>query len=261
MSELIQMRRQIELSDAAEALDKAIKQLPEKVTLSWVSYDESLPDDAIKEIFDGKDYYEAYWFNELECDNRHYYISETIADLDITSEEQNLIEQNGLREDLEMEIAERDEADLFGDLLRNTGHKWMRYDLDIEIPGYVTDEYLEELLEEALPLGNLNVTSDTVKGLGSGGGLYLLWYGDVTPFVNACLTEQPMDVTWTNPSLVLFERVMGSGWDVDTEGTITLRFDPNNIWLDEGKWSYSGDVCGGLYAARNTFPVTTKEVS
>ena len=86
-----------------------------------------------------------------------------------------------------------------------------------------------------------------------GGTLHIIWRGDPAPIVGACdairygQADPPAAIRWRDPSILVLDRMSGSGMDAKIVGTVTLPFDPALVDVDTEGAGYSWTEVAGPY--------------
>lgn len=259
-----------------QAYDRALDAIPKEVHLVYVGYDDKLSDQQIQAAFEGTLPYEIGDFDEWESEAR-YNGTWNEVEANVDGEDLDLLRgDQGRFDDLWLAVQERDMSDPFGDLARQTPHKWMRYGIDVEVASIWSSEP-EEIEEdmaniaEALNIErtpeNLSLLRELVTEAG-GGRLNILWYGEVAELIAAAQLcdengeQEPQTITWEKPHLLIHDRYNGAGHMVDFPGTITLPFKRELLKLDARNvgngYSWSDEIAG-LTSDRGTTTVTITE--
>lgn len=264
----------------ARILDEAMDNLERTYQLVYVDYRDELTDEQIVKILDGRingelddvtnEVDECFW--EARSDNAYDAAFAAIGeqdDIDFLREH-----DEGSFEDILLAVQERDESDIFGDLLRNTGMKVFRYDLNLDVSPSLDmddDELDEAVVAIAAAAGidlnthNAIVILNMIQCATYGGHLYVIWQGDVEDIVNATTAKvwrnDESDITFTNPTLLILDQLNGSGMECSVEGTIVRRFDPALAHLDTGQSYGWSDIIGGVSHNAYRTSVTFSEVS
>jgi hypothetical protein len=241
----------------------------DKVELVYISQGEELSDKQIQTAFAGTPSWENGDFDEYESEARHAGLWSTL-EYHVDHEDLDLIRADQSRfEELQLAVEERDESDPFMTLARMTPHKWMRYVANWDAEPWPYDNLTDDIAGIAAQLGidreaHDKLLQDLVTEA-NGGGVYVLWYGDVEELIVAAQNcdhegkQVPQTITWENPHLLVLDCMSGSGHMVDFPGTITLPFDRARLMLDARNvgngYSWSDDVAG-LAGDRGTTTVT-----
>jgi hypothetical protein len=267
------LRRQVESiegvvrkPDMTKVYERALAELPDKVQLVDVEYDDQLRDEQIQKLFDGD---ELSVFEELDegfADSRHYGMEYVLND--VLGDDRALLERHApeLAERLRDEINERDESDALGDLLRRSGSRLVRYrlggedDYDLEPNSWSWDEdEIEEAAKALAETAGVPYEGDNVLRFRSlvveasyGGVLEVIWYADVEDLYKALEFDgegKPTAVgtiTWTDPDLLVLDAMNGSGHNEAIKGQISVPFDPSRLTLDSQGWGYGWDKIAGV---------------
>ncbi len=266
-------------------LAKAIAEIPENLELTFVEYDDKLTNEQVAELLTGENETSIDTLDEWESENRHhgeqYQINEIRESLD--DEERDLLDD--VEDELREALWEADKSDPFGDLIRRTPDKWLRYWIDER--DLDTDELIDrvfigvngvgEVLDALGLLGTDQHTpeleqeiADVLAESGSANAIYLLWHGDIEAPIRAAAYDFGSDpktmsttVTFKDPYLLLFNPFNGSGYAERIHVTITRQFDPDHIKLDErgggGGYSFTDETCGGWHYDGDTTVTFNRE--
>jgi hypothetical protein len=255
--------------------ERALATLPEKVTLGYVDYDDSLSDNQIRSLFAGEWLYEDASFDEWYSDMRAHNANESIKE-NVDEEDREILDEALLLDELRYALEERDDWDPASELLNRTGTKWMRYKVGLDVPDtcFVSDEELAETVAEILSAVNLDEThAPAVRAMlaeaSHTGSLWVFWHGDIAPLVEAAQRVDadgnpvPQTVTFTGADLLNYDGFGGAGYSTEfpMDLTITLPFDRDNLRLDAGDGSFSDWVCGGLYAKQDATVTVTPDAN
>jgi hypothetical protein len=262
-------------AEVDDAYDRAVAALPDKVELIYVTYDDGLTDDQIQSVFDGKTLWDDPHLEEFESDGRATGVDQVIDEYVDTDDLAILAQGNGEKLDgLRYTIEERDESDMYADLARQAGHKWLRYSIDfwatspwVSGPAEISTDVRDIAERLGIELSENERLLGALVDEGGPGNVFVLWYGAVDELIMACQRVDhegnpvPQTITWEGPHLLILDGLNGSGHMVDFAGTITLPFHREQLKLDAraaGGYSWSRDVAG-LSASRNTTTVTITE--
>lgn len=264
--------------------DRIVEQIPEKVDLGYVHYDDELQVDDIQACLseggrnDVENRLADLWFDD-RCRNEREAIEEAVAALDDDVDYDDL--DPDLIDDLREVLWGRDQFDAFTELLRHTPRKMFRcpfptrdegddFDTPLQTQAVewcsTDDEFTaeNERLAEATGLP-VDYIRDTMLQVGQWGSeVSLLWYGDVRPVIEAMAAQEFQGVpghTFTFPAgsahLLIFGRMEGSGYVADDPIPVDITIPVPLGWLELDErgagtgWSYSDDVAG---LVRGCFP-------
>lgn len=251
------------------AMARALDAIPRDVELVYLNQGDELMDKQIQHAFTGAPPYEDTAFDEFESEARYHGL-QGILEYYVDDEDLALIRGDQDRFDnLEITVQERDTSDPFMALARKTPHKWMRYVANWDTEPWPYENAEDDITGIAEQLGiDRDVHADLLRELvteANGGGVYVLWYGEVENLIVAAQTNDfdgnqvPQTITWENPHLLVLDCMGGGGHMVDFPGTITLPFDRVRLMLDARNvgngYSWSQDVAG-LAGDRGTTTVT-----
>ncbi|MEU0214051.1 hypothetical protein ABZ281_02640 [Streptomyces sp. NPDC006265] len=251
----------ISTADLAEAAaELVISRLDEKYSLVYVDRGDCLTDEQIGKMFAGE---EEVLDSEWESENR-WHGENAVLDNLLDEDARDFLAEHDALERVRAAISERDESDPLGDLMRETGSKLFRYRLDAEAeadPWRFSDEKVEDAartLGSAAGLDfldNAGALRELVAHASYGGGLYVLWRGDVKPVYDAVCKIRWNDpapeitVQWTDPELLVLDTWNGAGHSVRVRGTVRLPFAPDRLSLDVARsghgYSWTDTVGGG----------------
>ena len=237
--------------------------LPKTVTLGYVDYRDNFDENlecvqkAIREreitpIFDEGINEDWLWDNEWE--SMKYYVEELRMDLKSGGYEEDDIEEflQDNEDWIRDIIGDRNDADIIGDLLRNTSDPVMFYDLNVYIDecGYDNElvEYSVKRIKKALGILQKEKKYDKdltmmVEQASYGGRLVIYFRKDVEDMIE---TKSYNTIQFSNPMVAIIDTYNGSGDNVDLEGVIvTLPYNPENVFIDKLiKYNYTYEVCG-----------------
>jgi hypothetical protein len=233
--------------------------LAETYDLAYVSQGDRITDEQLAYIFEHGHEPESFydWLDE----SRHHYAIEALEELIPDRLEREALRRTDDWDDLIDEIKERDNSNVFRDLLRETPRVLMRYalgdvdeDLDLDQDSWNWSE--EQVTSAARKIGeivgldfvHLPELRELVVNATYGGKLYVIWYGDVDDVVQASFDDSVQrTISWTEPYLLVLDRFNGSGHDVKIGHgeTITVRWDRTRLVVDDHDFGYGWDrVCG-----------------
>lgn len=253
---------------ARAAADLVISRLAEKYELVYIDRGNYLADEAIHKLFAGEgDVLDDDWLFENKRQGTKH-VLENLLDEDA----RQFLEDHDALDRVTEEIENRDYSDPIGDLMRETGSKLFRYRLDGESPANSWEFSDDQLTEAARALAeaagidfwdNTVALRELVANASYGGGLYVLWRGDIKPVYDAVCKRRFHDpapeitVQWTDPDLLVLDQWNGSGHVVRVRGTVRVPFAPDLLALDivRGPGGYSwADVVGGGYQPESSEP-------
>lgn len=247
--------------------------LDEHYTLVWAAYDDQFSEEQLAEMFTEGTDPESFmdWYSDAARDAAQEVIHALVPD----PHEWVEFHHSEQIDELRITIEERDNSEVFDQLLRNTGSVLLRYavtedeEFDLEPDSWRWDE--AEVNAAARKLGDLLPGVDftflpelreLVQNATYGGTLYVLWYGDVDEVVKASFDDAtPRTITWTDPSVVCLDRYNGSGHDVQLKGlTLTLPWSRERITPDSQGFGYGWDQVCGLNKGAYRNEITLAEV-
>lgn len=265
--------------DPDEILGKAIAGLDRSYELVYVDYRDQLDDDQIRNALAGN--YEqvdhSIWeFADEARRESSWQVAENLVSDDVLSEEELEVlrcSDGDQMSELLIAIEERDSSDPMADLLRHTGSHLLRFKLDYELApdswNWTEDETEEAMREIAEETGldyeaNRGALSSLVANATYGGQLYVLWTGDVQeiaePVLQMAYGNDPdgsYTITWRDPTLLVLDRMNGSGMDAAITGEITRPLTIGSVEADDIKGAgYSWtETTGGVRMARGDVSV------
>jgi len=263
----------------AELLAKALAALPTTVTLRYFDYREELSDEQLQQIIDGHANDLDNDIIDYNADNDYDTMLEVLKEVLPDSTERDILSDS---EDewgeFQQAVWDRDDSGSPVDaLLKLTGDKLFRYSLELTIDETDTPRHdVFDALGDGVPRTPKNVSevNEMVANASYGGQLYVIFYGSAFDVLNPLMQREygnididtELNITFTNPHLVLLDKMNGSGMDCAIEGTITKPFHTENVELD-GKArgnGYTWDQTAGVYypAYKCDFTISEpKEVS
>lgn len=91
-----------------------------------------------------------------------------------------------------------------------------------------------------------------------GGRLFIIWHADVQELWGGCVTTgdekwtwdtTKYTISWTDPNIVILDRLNGSGMDSRVKGTITRAYDPGKLRVDSEDSCGWDEICGLVKSA------------
>jgi len=231
--------------------ERVLGDLPERIHLCDIDYRDELNNDQVQQLITGSDYPEGLdeYIDERRIDGAHFEIDKLLG-----PEEVELLQDADLWDALRFEIMDRDTSDPFTDLMRNTPDKMVRYDLGIDVDtgwGSTPEEYGEtaDLIAGTVGLPDQRETIiEVLEEAGDGGRAFIIWNADVSDLYEATCSTETCTISWKDPTLLVLNRICGSGMDGTLNGTVTLPFDRSNLAVDERGagtgYSWTDDVAG-----------------
>ena len=244
----------------ADALAAVIANaLPDRVRLIDPDYRDGLtPADVQRCIREGSDavrdtVYDWAW--EAEHQSMTYYATEYLPGWIAAMSGDDAVWE-AVRETL----WERDDSDPVAAMLRHTGSLLMRYRLDYDVAPSADPDAAAYDVAHALGLDGEGYLRNREAILGMlaecsyyGGTLHIIWHGDAAPIVDACdairyeQADPPTAIRWRDPSILVLDRMNGSGMDAKIVGTVTLPFDTELVDVDTEGAGYSWTEVAGPY--------------
>lgn len=247
----------------------ASEAIGETTTLWYLGQGDQLDRDQLQKLFGGMlESFDESVFESADEARRHYARQELAglpaivrdAAEDDLSLEQELIEM----------IEGRDDSDVQADLIRATPRQLFRYKLSPDWWGHGqahrrSDEDHEDFafdIASALGLDGATFRElrDDLIELSTEGGdaqeLYVIWYGEVRELAELVIGVQaeqaghdtPRTISWYEPSVVLLDRMGGSGHDVTLKAgaQVKVPFDPDLLCLDDEGFGYGWDATASV---------------
>lgn len=243
---------------ARDSLVQVLNGLDSTYDLGYVDHDDQLSDDQVSVLLEGGDLWSDAHYDHWESENRaegeHRALEDALEDL--AADERELLERHGLVETVREEIVGRDVSDLEGDLLRRTPARMFRHPVGGHLVPSGSDAWdAEEMEEEAAAIADaagvdLGENRDALVGMvqnaPDGGELNVLWYARPADLIPRG-ADEVKTVVFTDPHLLVHDRVMGSGDTAKVKGSVTVPWDPEEVALDHGRMSWSDDIAGVAY--------------
>jgi hypothetical protein len=239
---------------ARAILNHAIADLPERTYLYETDLRDTLSDEQLVTLLAGGwDQLEGEfdeWLLEQGADATDCYVSEVVpraGDRDLLCEFDLLVE-------LEEQVRRRNRSEPLRDLLRHTSSPVLRYDLDHDVEGALTlaggDALSEAARELAAAAGidllaNGKAIRELLLNAGYGGRLQVLFSTDLQRLVDALADAGPQRIIFSDPTLLVYDRLNGSGMEAPVVGAVTRPLRAEDLRLDSGPYSWS-DIVGGL---------------
>jgi hypothetical protein len=238
--------------------------LPARVSLYHVDYNDSLDDhaDLLQECIQGTPdkLYEKIdeWYQDSPFYAFEYYDKDIKSDIkrafDVGSDEAEEIFEE-YREEIRDELYNRDDSDVYKDLLRNTKSFAMFYDTGYEVSdgswswGERTMKQVVKEIKKTLGIKIKDNTWDKeidmmVRQASYGGQLVVYFYDSVDDFIG--VEEDKNMIRLYNAHVAIIDTSGGSGDNCYLGGVeIVLPFDKSNLYICKAvKYSYTHDVCG-----------------
>lgn len=237
--------------------------LPTKTTLHYVDYRESLDGmtDSIQIGLNSNDWSSLYQAIDEAYIDDSYYIDEVKKELRNDLEKKYDIDKDEAQEildeyedELRDEIYERDDSDVFKDLLQNTTAFIAHYDTGYEVPEGSWQwsrrrvEYEKKQIKKHLGIHGINKWDDEIRKLiynaSYGGQINIYFELDLKEFMKRENVEENGAINFTGVVWIgIVDHGNGSG-DVEDFHDINLKFayNPNNVFLEESikyNWTYS----------------------
>lgn len=253
------------------AADLVISRLGEKYELVYVNQGDRLSEEQLHRLFakdaeaSGIDHAEDVLAPDWLDENRYHGTQHVLGEL-LDDDAREFLEKHDVLDQVRHAIEERDQSDPISDLMNGTGPQLFRYALDEEAkadPWRFSDAEAEEAARAlAAAAGidfwdNVGALQELVAHSPYGGGLHILWRGDVRAVWDAVNkvrgalpdAEPAITVQWTDPELLVLDTWNGSGHTVKVRGTVALPFEPARLSLDTvrgaGGFSWTNVVgCG-----------------
>ncbi|MFI7083936.1 hypothetical protein ACIBUR_10050 [Streptomyces anulatus] len=256
---------------AQAAADFVINRLGEKYELVHIDQGDRLSEEQLHRLFaededaSGLDHAEGVLDFDWLDENRYHGTQHVLGEL-LDDDTREFLEKHDVLDQVRHAIEERDQSDPIGDLMDGTGPQLFRYRLDVEVggdPWRASEEKLTataKMLAEGAGLDfpdNFSELRELVAHASYGGGLHILWRGDVRAVwdavnkIRGALPDAKPTITvqWTDPELLVLDTWNGSGHTVKVRGTVRLPFDPARLSLDTdrapGGYSWTNVVGAG----------------
>lgn len=277
-------------ADGAESSTEITAKMDETVDLVFVEYDDKLTDEQVNMVLAGRwseveDAVESV-FAESRENNLIEECEKAAAaagyDWDELSET--------VQETVRYEVERRDGSDPVADLLRQTPKQLLRTCLGQPGPlagaawqeDFGNDEAIairHEAVAGILRGAGLNTatpeaTSAIAELVSESGGMWhegvdldVLWYGDVATASSSPSSEHSGSntLTFTNPTILLIDRINGSGHEVRILGQVRKNLAPNldqedlerteKVYLDSAAGGYGWDSIAGVVKSAYESPV------
>jgi len=246
-------------------LDELKSMLPKNIEFVYIDYSESFDDNPqlLQKIVSAGNTLpaEEYMDSDCFCDAQYDSIQEIMKQLKDDLETRFNLDENTIDElitqyddHLRDEIYSRDTSTPLIDMLRNTSHQTMFYDLDYEVPSGsyswneldIADELIK--LREHLGITSADYDQQIRELLGEasyGGRLVVFFYADIVETLSNDEKDYSRAV-FTDPCIAVVDTCNGSGADIKLKGLkITFPFNRENLFIDKYvKYNYTFAVCG-----------------
>ena len=253
---------------AQAAVELAVSRLDETYELVFVDRGDRLTDEQVQKLIAGdEEVLDEDWLSE----NKWHGVN-AVLDTMLDQDARDFLDEHAALDQVREAIEERDTSDPVRDLMRGTGSKLFRYRLDAQAASGAWRFSDEELSSAARVLAaaagvdfwdNCVALRELVANASYGGGLHILWRGDIKPVYDAVCKVRWNDpapeitLQWTDPELLVLDQWNGSGHTVRVRGTVRLAFDPDRLCIDTARgpgghsWT---DVVGGGYQPEGDQP-------
>jgi len=246
-----------------------IETLPEKLDLIYVHYDDKLTPEQVSELVKGN--IEAVWdsLSEWESEAQHYSVmecwKESLKEFD-GLERERLEEDDEAFDNFQQACWDRDESDWFDQLLAHTPGVMIRYYITdkfgdpVEIEGFTTDLTVEEQarsIADAAGISyddNKETLHEIVVNASYGGLLCVLHCSDIRDVAKIDMggRDKGGEVVFTDPYLLVYDGVNGSGMDGQVTGTVRIKIEEDTMRHDTGSYSWSDGIAGVVHGAYDT---------
>lgn len=251
----------ISLDELAQAAaDLVVSRLQETYDLVCVERGDGLTGEQIQNFLAGeRDVLDEEWESEGRWSGMN-----AVLDNLLERDARDFLDEHDALEKVGDALQERDQSDPLSDLMRQTGPQLFRYRLDAEVEGdpcSFSDEQLTTTAHALAQAAGIDFWDNAValrelaaSACPAGGGVYVLWRGEVKPLYEAVCTVRWRDpapavtVTWSDPELLVLDQWNGSGHTVRVRGPVRLAFDADRLSLDAARSPHGcswTDVTGG----------------
>lgn len=251
--------------------EAVIETLPEKLDLIYVHYDDKLTDEQVTLAVTGD--IEGLWesLSEWESDAQFFSVQEcwkeALKEFD-DDERERLEEDEEAFEIFQSTCWDRDESDWFDQLCSHTPGVMIRYYItdkdgdDYEIPPamFEEDPSVEDTakgIAEAAGISydeNKDTLHEIVVNASYGGMLCVLHCSDISDVLKVDVGGRPHggEVVFTDPYLLVYDGMNGSGMDGQVTGTVRIKIEKESMRHDSGSYSWSDDIAGVVHGAYDT---------
>ena len=269
---------------AKQILKKAIEALPEKTNLTYIDYRDNLDNEQMAKVLGGHsdDIVDAMDFDDYEA------IRELLKEgVPEEEEREKLIGSDQHFHQFMDECRDRDESTPYADLLKNTRRKMVRFmvpgsdgnfNYEMECDSWRWDAAKTEAEAKKLAGAakidfetNRNALIDIVQNATYGGSLCVLGYVESKELADAVehlLRDEEkhrVRITFTDPQLLILDRMNGSGHDEGVKGTIVFEFGHKDLGTRDGVmqldhrgagtgYSWSDDIAAVVYTYYKSDP-------
>ena len=250
-----------ETHDVKTLCERAIASLPEKTYVYHIDRGDELSAEQIAWILadDMEALWESFW--EWEAEQQDGAVDYYLSDTDLSSDEREALWADlHVLQDFRDEVIERDASTWFDDLIRNTPAVMIRYDTGHSVTpdswSMNDDEIRDEMHAIAETLGidydaNVDALRSLVIEASYGGELVILHRSDLADVMKV---TGGGTVTFTDPQVLVYDGLNGSGAMEQVKGTVTLHVeaDGDTMRHDAGRMSWSDDIAGIWHGACDT---------
>lgn len=244
-------------AEAQDLLDEKLREIEgKKFEMVYVDRGDGLDDEQIAKLLAGGSAFDDphfdNWYNDARWEGWKY-----IKDDLLTVDEQDLLERADLLDELRYAVEERDTSNPEMELLRMSGHKLMRVDLDFEVPWieFADGETISDLADDIITHLGIE-TTDEVKARENraeilmmlnqapyGGNLQVIFYDSPEDVLGA------KRIVFDNPHIVILDRLNGSGMDGKIVGEVGVDVKPGDVVLDSQDSYGWDDIAGVVHSA------------
>lgn len=269
------------MSKSTITLEEVIKQLPEKVTLTYVDYRDELNSEDCAKILGGQ--LDDVALDIDENNDRSYGYDSVLEDIIPDAEEREAFKDSDDYPDFMCACDERDDSNVIRELAKNSGNKMVRFRINLPDgnqfyqDGWVHTWEEKQIIQTAKDMAkalrvqykkNADKLVEIVENASYGGYLYVLAYVDFEDLMDAvdhCLQKDShkVRITFTNPNVLILDRLNGSGHENEIEGKVTIEFSKKDLDTNSGAmqldekgaktgYSWSDDIAGVVKSCYET---------
>jgi hypothetical protein len=248
---------------ARAILRQAIAGLPDHTYLQETDVRDTLSDQQVAKLLAGKRdelVEEMYdWFLDQAADATNSYLDNILPE----PQDRGLLREFDLLVRLEDEIGRRNRSDPLRELMKHTPDPLLRVDFGHDVdPGLSFDgedalsDAARDLAEAAgiALLPNRKAIDELLLNASYGGRLMVLISMDLASLVDALNAGIPQWIAFTDPTLLVYDGLNGSGMEAQVTGTVIRPLAAKDLCLDTGPYSWS-DIVGGISRGNYDSPV------
>lgn len=225
-----------------------IAELGDKVTLIYAGYDDYFDAEQLDAMIHGNDEDVMERLSEWESDARFYGVTYEIDNLSPDLRDA-VRDDDVLYEMVQEYLWEHDDSTWWDDMVRNSRNQLFLYRIGTCEGDDERAEIIDALSYTGIEASDANLTAiDSILAEHTyGGTVYFMWYGPADDFVKAAWSDKARTLTFTDPTLLVYNHFNGAGMEAKLTGTAKVGYNRDKIHIDGHGPGYSADECFGFY--------------